>query len=116
MGRGARGEGGRARAGEGPTLLDVTCPDPPSTGPVPAGPRSIEDEDAAWAAADPLARAAELVPEAEALKAKAVEDVERAAEAALALPAPPAPTLFEDVFASRTPALDRQRDEHLKGR
>ena len=106
----------RARAGDGPTLIDALCPDAPAEGPAATGPRSIEDEEAAWAESDPLARAAALVKNAEALGDEARLRVEEGAAAALALPPPPPETLFEDVFARRTPALDRQRADWLKGR
>jgi TPP-dependent pyruvate/acetoin dehydrogenase alpha subunit len=104
----------RARAGEGPTLIDATCPDAPAQGPSPSGPRSLEAEEEAWAANDPLTRAAGLVKNAEALAETSRQAVEDGAAAALALPPPPLATLFEDVFAQRTPALDRQRADRLK--
>jgi TPP-dependent pyruvate/acetoin dehydrogenase alpha subunit len=104
----------RARSGGGPTLIDARCPDAPAQGPAASGPRSMEAEAEAWAENDPLARAAALVSDAEALTDKARLAVEEGANAALALPPPPVETLFEDVFARRTPALDAQRASRLR--
>ena len=68
----------------------------------------------AWAEQDPLNRAAALVKGAEALTDDIRRTVEEGAAAALALPPPPVATLFEDVFAQRSPALDRQRADRLQ--
>ena len=104
----------RVRAGEGPLLIDAACPDPPAEGPEATGPRSPEDEEAAWQAADPLEKALSLVSDAGELRARAEAAVAAGAAEALALPAPPTATLFEDVFARRTPALDAQRTDWLE--
>jgi TPP-dependent pyruvate/acetoin dehydrogenase alpha subunit len=107
----------RARAGDGPTLVDVQCPDPPGLGgPTPSGPRLVEDEQRSWARRDPLAAALALVDDAEALAEEARLAAEEGAARALQLPPPPPELLFEDVFARRTPELDRQREEWRRGR
>lgn len=111
----------RARGGEGPTLIEATCPSPDR--PMPGARRLhlVGAPEQTWTERDPLRRIeAEIVKRgildevdlADVREARSIE-VHSAAEAALRLPAPPPSLLFDDVFASLTPELRRQRREWL---
>jgi pyruvate dehydrogenase E1 component alpha subunit len=98
---------GRARRGEGPSLIEALTyrhKGHSRTDPAhyrPAG--ELED----WMTRDPISRFAQRLQEAgwsledlEGLNREAVEEVEVAAERALASPAPPDTELFTDVFCN----------------
>lgn len=111
----------RARRGDGPTLIEAvtyrmgphtTADDP--TRYRPAG--QLEH----WAALDPIARLEALLTAEGALDAEFIAETAARADAAaaelrercLALPDPPAESLFEHVYAERHPRIDEQRDRY----
>ena len=109
----------RARAGEGPTLIDcvtyrlgvhTTADDPTKY-------RS-DDEVKAWEKKDPLTR---LVPymrrkglETADLEAEVDADIAAAIERFEAMPLPDPVTIFDHVYAERPPHLERQRAELIE--
>jgi len=114
-----------ARAGQGPSLVDVRCPVPPALQP-PKALRVVgaSTSDDAWAEADPLARVERLLAQkgpldAAGLSARHDDARRRVAEAvavAMELPAPEPSLLFDDVFARMTAALRSQRRDWLADR
>ena len=112
----------RGRAGEGPTLIEsrtyrmgahTTADDP--TRYVDA---AVQEK---WKARDPIERVQKYLAAmdkwsdeaTEKLRAECQAEVEEAFETALAHPEPEAADLYENVFAERTPQLERQRQRHL---
>jgi pyruvate dehydrogenase E1 component alpha subunit len=109
----------RARAGEGPTLIEcvtyrlgvhTTADDPTKY-------RS-EDEVKAWEKKDPLTR---LVPYLErkgvataGVEAEVDAEIASAIERFEALPAPDPVSIFDHVYATRPPHLERQRAEMIE--
>lgn len=114
----------RARAGEGPALIEAVTYrlGPHTTSDDPARYRS-EDEVAAWAALDPLVRvetwlraAGVWTDEDETAMAEAERTVVADVRAELLTTPPPDPQeLFEHVYISPTIELRRQRDELERG-
>lgn len=109
----------RARAGEGPTLLELlTFRMGPHSSSDDPGRYRPKDDELAWAARDPikrietfLTREGLLNPEAiESIHAEAETEMAEAAKAAEARPAPALDSLFDDVYASLPAHLRRQRD------
>ncbi len=110
----------RARAGEGPTLIELLTfrmgPHSSSDDPSRYRPREVERE---WAEKDPIARfEAFLVREAvcsreeiEKTHAEAETEMAEAAKVAESKPAPGIDTLFDDVWAAVPPHLARQREQ-----
>jgi pyruvate dehydrogenase E1 component alpha subunit len=110
----------RAIAGDGPTLIEaqVYRLGPHSTSDDPRRYRS-DTELAEWKEKDPVARlkhelrgSGALTEENDqAIWEEAKQEVARAVEAAEKLPPVDPLTLFDDVYAVRPPALERQREE-----
>ncbi|MCI4363465.1 MAG: thiamine pyrophosphate-dependent enzyme [Thermoplasmata archaeon] len=110
----------RAISGGGPTLIEaqVYRLGPHSTSDDPRRYRS-DAELAEWKEKDPVARLKHELRASEALTEEndqaiwdaAKQEVARAVEAAEKLPPVDPLTLFDDVYATRTPALERQRGE-----
>jgi len=102
----------RARDGGGPMLVEARVPDAGRALHVVG--RDVDDDPAARLAAQLVHEGVFSEEDARATQESVTAEVEAAALAALALPPPPASTLFDDVFARRTPALDAQRVLWLK--
>lgn len=113
---------GRARSGEGPTLIELVTYrlGPHSSSDDPSRYRD-ESEAAAWAAKDPLVRMRGYLEKMGLWDASAeTEAWEQARTAVMAAsaaaekqPEPAWATLFEDVYAEVPPSLALQRDEFL---
>lgn len=111
----------RARSGGGPTFIEAVTyrMGPHTTSDDPTRYRD-EAEVASWRAKDPIVRVERLLDAAGVLDESARARVARVADAAaarvragcLALQAPDPLSLFDEVFATPHPVLERQRDEY----
>lgn len=115
----------RARAGEGPTLIEaLTYRLGPHTTSDDAGRYRPDDEVEEWRARDPLVRVRRYLEERglwdearqQQVEAEAHDEIERAVEEAEALPPLGPGELFESVFAEMTPALAAQQRSLLESR
>lgn len=115
----------RARAGEGPTLIEAITyrVGPHSTSDDPTVYRSSE-EVTQWKMRDPIARYARCLERRglldadaiEALRSEAQEEVRKAVAEVESAPRVPPESLFEDVFAEMPWHLAEQRESLLPGR
>ncbi len=123
MYREARAALGRARAGEGPTLIEALTYriGPHTTADDPTRYRG-DEELADWKdKRDPLARLRAYLEredlwdgsKQEGLEEETRERVARAVTSALGEPVPPPEAMFDNLYAARTPALEAQRAELL---
>ena len=111
----------RARSGGGPTFIEAVTyrMGPHTTSDDPTRYRD-EIEVASWRAKDPIARLERLLESEGALDETARAHVASVADAAaarvragcLALPAPDPLSLFDEVYATAHPGLERQREEY----
>ncbi len=111
----------RARSGGGPTFIEAVTyrMGPHTTSDDPTRYRD-EAEVASWRAKDPIVRVERLLDAAGVLDESARARVARVADAAaarvragcLALQAPDPLSLFDEVYATPHPVLERQRDEY----
>ncbi|MGK9148610.1 pyruvate dehydrogenase (acetyl-transferring) E1 component subunit alpha [Plantibacter flavus] len=111
----------RARSGGGPTFIEAVTYrlGPHTTSDDPTRYRD-EDEVASWRAKDPITRLERLLEREDVLDDAARARVSRAADDAasrvragcLALAAPEPMSVFDDVYATANPVLERQRDEY----
>lgn len=111
----------RARSGGGPTFIEAVTyrMGPHTTSDDPTRYRD-ESEVASWRAKDPIARLERLLESEGALDETARAHVASVADAAaarvragcLALPAPDPLSLFDEVYATAHPGLERQREEY----
>jgi 2-oxoisovalerate dehydrogenase E1 component alpha subunit len=106
----------RAARGEGPTLIEAL------TARMPQGPARDGTKDAdAWKRRDPVARVRRHLEARGAWseakqrehESASLAEIDAAIEAAEKLAPPALPTMFDDVFAAPTPALEEQRAELL---
>jgi TPP-dependent pyruvate/acetoin dehydrogenase alpha subunit len=108
----------RCRDGQGPVLIEAVTyrAGAHSSSDSPAHYRS-SDEEASWAAKDPVVRCRKFLQAREwwsaeweaAVKAEQSADIQEAISAAEQTPGPDPDTLFQDVWAGSTPSLERQR-------
>jgi pyruvate dehydrogenase E1 component alpha subunit len=111
----------RARSGGGPTFIEAVTyrMGPHTTSDDPTRYRD-ESEVASWRAKDPIARLERLLESEGVLDETARAHVASVADAAaarvragcLALPAPDPLSLFDEVYATAHPGLERQREEY----
>lgn len=111
----------RARSGGGPTFIEAVTyrMGPHTTSDDPTRYRD-ESEVASWRAKDPITRLERLLEAEGVLDASARARVASVADAAaarvragcLALPAPDPLSLFDEVYATAHPELERQREEY----
>lgn len=114
----------RARLGGGPTLIEaVTYRVGPHTTADDPGRYRTEDDTEAWRRRDPLERVRLYLSERnrwtrewqDEVEAQASEEIERAVEAAEALPVPSVSDIFDGMFAEIPPILAEQRDWAAEG-
>lgn len=111
----------RARSGGGPTFIEAVTYrlGPHTTSDDPTRYRD-EAEVASWRAKDPITRLERLLERegilddtARARVARVADDAARAVRSGcLALPAPEPLSVFDDVYATQHPGIDRQREEY----